>query len=73
MQKLTIITYHYVRPIKNSNFPRIKGLEFESFKKQINYLQKNYKIIEMESLIEFAKTPSKDNGALLYNNKPSFS
>ncbi len=67
MQQLTIITYHYVRPIKNSNFPRIKGLEFELFKNQINYLQKNYKIIEMESLIEFTKNkkPLPNNPCLL--------
>ena len=55
MQKLTIVTYHYVRPIKKSSYPLIKGLELESFKIQLDYLEKNYKIIAMESLINFAK------------------
>ena len=54
MKKLTIITYHYVRPIKKSSYPLIKGLELESFKIQLDYLEKNYKIITMESLINFA-------------------
>jgi hypothetical protein len=56
MQKLTIIAYHYIRPIKESKFPLIKGLELESFKFQLDYLEKNYKFITMESLIDFAKT-----------------
>ena len=47
--------YHYVRPIKKSLYPLIKGLELNAFKMQLNYLEKNYKIITMESLIEFAK------------------
>ena len=47
--------YHYVRPIKKSLYPLIKGLELDAFKMQLNYLEKNYKIITMESLIEFAK------------------
>ena len=54
MQNLTIVTYHYVRPIKKSSYPLIKGLELESFKIQLDYLEKNYKIITMESLINFA-------------------
>ena len=47
--------YHYVRPIKKSLYPLIKGLELDAFKMQLSYLEKNYKIITMESLIEFAK------------------
>ena len=36
--KLTIVMYHYVREIKNSKFPDIKGLEIENFRRQLNYL-----------------------------------
>ena len=38
---INIVMYHYVRPIKGSNHPNIKGLELENFKKQINYFLKN--------------------------------
>jgi len=55
MSNLTIITYHYVRPIKNSIFPNVKGLEIEKFKKQLNFLQKNYNIICLQNLIEYHK------------------
>lgn len=67
MKNLTIVTYHYVRPIKKSSFPLIKGLEFDDFKIQLNYLEKNYKIITMESLIDFARNgaPLPDNPCLL--------
>jgi peptidoglycan/xylan/chitin deacetylase (PgdA/CDA1 family) len=50
--ELTIIMYHYVRPIKDSKFPRIKGLEFSSFKKQLDYLSKNYTFVSLDQLIE---------------------
>jgi len=51
-EQLTIVTYHYVRPIKNSLFPKIKGLEFNSFKKQLDYLSKKYTFISADQLIE---------------------
>lgn len=49
--KLTIVMYHYVRPIKNSEYPKIKGLEINSFKRQIRYLTKKYNFITAEQLI----------------------
>lgn len=49
--ELTIVTYHYVRPIKNSEFPGIKGLELEAFKRQLDFLLNNYSIISTEQVI----------------------
>jgi peptidoglycan/xylan/chitin deacetylase (PgdA/CDA1 family) len=49
---VTVIMYHYVREIKKSKFPDIKGLEFALFKDQLNYLNKNYTFIKMEDLLE---------------------
>ena len=31
MSKLTIVMYHYVRPINGSRYPEIKGLELDDF------------------------------------------
>lgn len=50
--KLTIVMYHYVRPITTSEYPGIKGLELESFKKQLDYLEENYSIINSNELID---------------------
>lgn len=50
-KKLTIIKYHYVRDIKNSKYPQIKGIEIDEFKEQIGFLKKNYHFLKMEELI----------------------
>lgn len=59
--------YHYVRPIAKSSYPLIKGLELDSFKTQLNYLEKNYEIVTMESVIDFIKNKKKipNNSCLL--------
>ena len=41
----TIVMYHYVRPIRNSNYPAIKGLELENFRGQLDYLQHHYELL----------------------------
>ena len=40
---VTIISYHYVRPIKKSKHPNLKGLSKQILKKQIKFLKKNLK------------------------------
>ena len=51
MNNLTIIMYHYVRDLKNTKYPDIKGLDVACFNEQINYLRKHYHIITMEEVI----------------------
>lgn len=48
--------YHYVREIKKSKFSTLKGLEFEDFKKQIDYFKKNFNIISNQDFVEILKT-----------------
>ena len=43
--------YHYIRPIKESKFFRLKGLELSSFKKQLDYLSNKFNFITAEQLI----------------------
>jgi len=50
--KLTIVMYHYVRPLARTRFPKIKGLDLALFEEQLAYLQKHYSLISMEDLIE---------------------
>ena len=63
MRNLTIIMYHYVRKIINSKYPGIKGLEISSFKKQLDFLEKNFNIIKPIDLIQNKSLP--DNSCLL--------
>ena len=51
-KQITIVMYHYVRPIAKSEYPGIKGLELEGFRRQLDYLENNYSIISSEELIE---------------------
>ncbi|CAN1536500.1 CDA1 Predicted xylanase/chitin deacetylase [Burkholderiaceae bacterium] len=55
VNQLTIVMYHYVRPIKDSIYPGIKGLEFEGFKRQLDYLSSRYSLITAEQLIDYSK------------------
>jgi len=53
MNELTIVMYHYVREISNSRFPRIKGLEIDGFRRQLDYLSKHYVFITVEEIFEY--------------------
>ena len=55
MSELSIVMYHYVRPIKESKFPGIKGLELEGFKRQLDYLSENFSIASTEEIINATK------------------
>ena len=68
MSKLSIIMYHYVRPIRDSKYPKIKGLELEKFKRQLDYLEDNFQMIRAEDLVQFATSDEGElpsNGCLL--------
>lgn len=63
MQKpgdLTTVMYHYVREIKNSRYPGIKGLEIDGFKRQLDYLGSQYEFISAEQLIAYITGVSVD-------------
>jgi len=57
--KVTIIMYHYVRDLKNSRYPSIKGLDLSLFIEQLNYLQKYYNVITIEQLIYSIESKAK--------------
>ena len=48
--------YHYVREIKKSKHPNLKGLEFIDFKKQIDFFCKNFNILSKSDLIGIIHT-----------------
>jgi peptidoglycan/xylan/chitin deacetylase (PgdA/CDA1 family) len=52
MNSVTIIMYHYVRDLKKSRYPNIKGLTIDNFVNQLNYIESNYSIVRMEECIE---------------------
>tara|TARA_R110002111_G_scaffold144910_2_gene211329 strand:+ start:202834 stop:203784 length:951 start_codon:yes stop_codon:yes gene_type:complete len=56
----TTIMYHYVREITNSPYPGIKGLEFDGFKRQLDYLSSQYEFISADQLIAYVTGESVD-------------
>jgi len=48
----TIVMYHYVRPIKNSRFPGIKGLEASDFEEQVSYFKKHNAIVSLNDVYD---------------------
>ena len=57
---LTIVGYHYVRPIAASRYPAIKGLEVEAFRSQMRYFDRHYHFVSIEEVVASA-----ENGAPL--------
>ena len=55
MSQTNIVMYHYVRPIKGSLYPKIKGLELDGFKRQLDYLSERFKFITAEEVINVVK------------------
>jgi peptidoglycan/xylan/chitin deacetylase (PgdA/CDA1 family) len=55
MSQIAIVMYHYVRPIKDSSWPEIKGLELDGFKRQLEYLLTNFEVVTADDVINAVK------------------
>lgn len=51
MNQLKIVMYHYVRDLLHSRYPKIKGLDVNLFRQQIQFLKSNFSIVTMEEVI----------------------
>ena len=56
----TVVMYHYVRDLKHSRFPGIKGLSVERFHHQLDYIQSHYTPIAAENLLEAIASARED-------------
>jgi len=52
MKNLTVVMYHYVRDLKHSRYPDIKGLDVSLFKDQIAYIKRHYTPVTMQEVID---------------------
>ena len=50
-ENLTVVMYHYVRDLKHSRYPAIKGLDVNLFKEQVLFLKKHYNFVTVEEVI----------------------
>lgn len=58
--KLTVVMYHYVRDLKNSRYPEIKGCDVRLFKEQVLYIKKHYNPVTVQQVLD-----AKRNGTQL--------
>lgn len=65
--KLTVVMYHYVRDLKNSRYPDIKGCDIRDFKEQIKFIKKHYTPVTVEQVLDAKYNGSKlpDHAILL--------
>ena len=68
MSNITIVMYHYVRDYSKKNTENIKGLDIKSFIKQLDFLQKNYDIIDPSDLILKKKKFNEKNCLLKFDD-----
>jgi peptidoglycan/xylan/chitin deacetylase (PgdA/CDA1 family) len=54
-KRLTIIMYHYVRPIAGSRHPAIHGLELADFEGQLDYIERHYNVVSVAEVVAAAK------------------
>lgn len=64
---LKIVMYHYVRDLKNSRYPNIRGLSTDRFLQQIAFLKEHFTVVSPQEVIEAAGTDGllPDNACLL--------
>jgi len=64
---ITVVMYHYVRELRYSRYPHIKGLSKDHFVEQIQYIRKHYNVISGPELMDAVteSTPLPPNPLLL--------
>ena len=55
MNKLFISMYHYVRDLKHSRYPEIKGFDVSFFRQQMDFFRDNFAVVCMEQVIDAVK------------------
>lgn len=63
-QQVSIIMYHYIRDLKASRYPEIKGLDLSLFRQQLDFLQLHFHFITVDQLLDAALS----NGELPENS-----
>lgn len=49
--EVTLVTYHYVRPLAGSRFPELKALDLAAFERQLDYLAANYRFVTTDEVM----------------------
>jgi peptidoglycan/xylan/chitin deacetylase (PgdA/CDA1 family) len=56
-RRVTVVMYHFVRDLRHSKYPDIKGLSIEGFRGQIEYVRRHYSVIGVTDLLAALGSP----------------
>ncbi|MSP50824.1 MAG: hypothetical protein EXQ91_00270 [Alphaproteobacteria bacterium] len=48
---LTIVVYHYVRPLAETRYPALAGLDLARFEGQLDYIARHYEVVSLADLV----------------------
>lgn len=70
MAKLYVVMYHYVRNLKSSRYPEIKGLDMALFKQQIDFMKQHFQFVSMDEVLSLkqAEELKKDSVLLTFDD-----
>ena len=49
--EITLVTYHYVRELEQTRYPRIRGLRTSGFRRQVAHFRKNYHPVTIPEVV----------------------
>jgi peptidoglycan/xylan/chitin deacetylase (PgdA/CDA1 family) len=70
-QALHVVMYHYIRDLRNTSFPRIKGMLTSDFQEQVTALRSQYEMATLESALAFLQgvySPPRDLCLLTFDD-----
>ena len=68
---LSVVVYHYVRDLPRTPFPRIKGLQVDDFRRQVDTLRRRFEMATLDSALDFLGgryQPSRDLCLLTFDD-----
>jgi peptidoglycan/xylan/chitin deacetylase (PgdA/CDA1 family) len=51
MSDVTVVMYHYVRPLEQTRFPDIKGRRLAEFRRQVEHLRATYRMVGADEVV----------------------
>ncbi len=64
---LTVVMYHYVRPLRRTRYPAIRGRDLDDFNGQLDHLEANYTLLSVDDVVDAIRSGEAlpDRAALL--------
>lgn len=71
MNGVSVVMYHYVRPLEDTAYPRIRGLTTTGFDRQLDWLQAHTQLVSMDEfllMLEAGEAPDRPTALLTFDD-----